>query len=216
MFFRRSIRSYVPERWLLEGKQVPTCRAFCEDVALLEASEEGRILAYRGRDLAVGESFFASVGIEREELDFVFTSLATHARVLFQSRRGPILLFADVLPTARRLLAVLPHLEGQETAMALSVLGRVEVAVSGSFGGFCTACAPDEHACRVMAELLFDLDRIFNNCNVRSFSDYFRLIFEFAGCAPAVRPPIPAEVPPTPSLMDRAAVDYLEECLRRR
>lgn len=212
---QRTIRSYVPERAMLDGKERTACRRFAEDVALLEASDRALTLASRGPDLPVGESFWDLVPTSNEQREFVFGALATHTRVLFSSKRGPVLLFADVATTAQRLLAVLPYVRMQELVGILTLLGRRDICLPCSDVG-CTACAPSVEASLAIAELLFDVDRIFNNQRVRSFSDYCRLISEFGGCAPALRPSNPSAMPTTPRDMDRTAMAYLEACLNRR
>lgn len=211
-----TVRSYVPERLLLEGKTTPTCRAFCEEIALLKARDGLEILASRGLDLTPGRSFFDLVLREESEQDFLLTALVRHPRVLLRGDRGPILIYADAMATAGRILAVLPHFETVAVSAAMTMLGRRDFVVSNSCGSPCSACAPDMDTCRTLDSLLYDIDRMFNNLRVRSLGDYCRLIGEFSGCADALRPRSPEQMPQTPAEMDRMALSYLEECLKNR
>ena len=181
----------------------------------MEATDRAPVRAFRGRDLAVGESAWTLCGIDEDELEMMGMALTTHPRVLLFGKRGPCLLFADACMTARRMLLVCLPPAWTDAAGAMTLLGRRDVYVSERFGGVCSACAPSEETCRALSALFYDLDRIFNNRSVRSFGDYCRLIFEVAGCAPERRPTVPP-MPNTPTAMDVAAFDYLEACLHNR
>ncbi len=181
---RNSLNSYIPEGFFLEGKQQIPPRLCRESLALVNASDHYRILACRGELFAEGALLASCCELPSSELAFLETTLCTHRAVALLGKRGPILLFGDLLTHTGLLLAVCPQLPPSSLRRALLAIGKGDV--------LCSSALPNEelipHATDVesadcLRELFFYLDRMLTPREAISFWTQTRLASGISGCA---------------------------------
>ena len=179
---RTPLSSYIPESFFFSGKQQIPSRLCRESLALLRASDDYRILACRGTALCEGASFLCLCEIQNDERSFLEASIGTHRTVAIAGKRGPILLFGDLLAHTGLLLAVCPSLPSESLRRALLALGRHDV--------LCSPAIPNEamipHAADAetadrLRELFFYLDRILKPRDAISFWTQTRLTSGIVG-----------------------------------
>ena len=133
----RGISSYVPEAVLLDGKDGATCRVCREDCAVLDARNGYAVVAYRGHTPLLGSDFFSYARLDDSEYLFMQSASKTHARLLLNSSRGALLIFADHLEQTGLITVLLPNLQDVSNAApslrhALARIDRSDVLVSPS------------------------------------------------------------------------------------
>ena len=179
----KALHSYVPESEFLKDKHQAPSRVFFEDCAVLDAENGYRVLACRGEGLTLGASFPLVCGIPKDELAFLEGALAHRTRVLLNSRRGPILIFAEPLAHTGALIAVLPHSKPSVLLRALTLVGQDTIALSPAFANApVSANQEDAEAYEHIEEIFFYMDRIL--CPDAELGIWTRslLIANFTGC----------------------------------
>ena len=179
----KPLHSYVPETDFLKDKHQFPSRTFFEDCAVLDVEKGYRVLACRGEGLAVGADFPRLCGIPKEELAFLERALVRTRRVLLNSRRGPILIFAEALAQTGALIAVLPHGKPSSLLRALTLAGQNVISLSPAFANApASANQDDAEACEHIEEIFFYMDRIL--CPEAALGIWTRslLIANFTGC----------------------------------
>ena len=193
-FSENAVRSYVPELDFLGLKDARGCRLCREDVAVLDASNGFRTVAFRGSVMLDGEAFLSSVGLSGEERSFLEDSLGRASRVLLHSPAGPLLVFADLIRETGLLIAVRPHspskekrgLRSESLVRALHLLGREDFLISPAASRSASrAHSEDLSLCQALEELLYYMDGL---CPDRllpfGLAPSVLRLANFAGCDP--------------------------------
>lgn len=192
------VRAYVPELLMTEGKDQPHMRVCREECALLDPANKYRVLAGRGIDLKIGEPFAPFAALPASERDFMERALARTNRVLVNGKRGPLLIFGDLLPYSGLLFVVAPHFDERTLRRGLYWTAHAGfTAEIPIFEESLPLQREDEEVCRALEEMFYYLDRIFSDLPTPGLWTRTQLIANFAGCL-LDQVQLPPEMPDIP------------------
>jgi len=179
-----NVKSYVPEAFFLEGKDTSHARICREDCALVDPANGFRVVAGRGKEIALGEPYLPLCSLPSAERSFFQSTFAEHSHLLLDAGGSALLLFRDLLPASGLLLAVrLSHGAG-EVRNALLLLRRADFVCSPAV---CEASGKqiraEESLCRLLSELFYYLDPILSPTESVGLWTRTALIAGFAGCS---------------------------------
>ncbi len=190
----QGVSSYVPELTFLETKNARGCRICHEDVAVLDARRDLRLVSYRGVMPLPDGDYLSLVGVPSEDRSFLLSHLGMHPHMLLSSSSGPLLVFGDLLPETGLLLLVRLHppkgskrpVSVSSLMRALSLIERADFVPSPSVASVSVRSrSGDMELCSRLEEILYytealSLDRLLPSDLA---SSALRLA-SFAGCDP--------------------------------
>lgn len=198
LYESHGMQNYLPEKRHLEGKQNRSSRVLRERIAVFSAGADSRLMASYGLNASAGQTLFQVFDFEREERDFLESSLKSRRRVLAACAEGSLLVFGDWMADTGLLLVL--HLPEPKSLLArvFALMGRGEIAVSpGEEPPHAKGFAPDD-AIEHLAELFYYLDRIFSPSAEIGLPTRAALIAELIGCR-IDRDALPAAISELPS-----------------
>lgn len=176
------VESYIPELQYFQSKHQNGARRIHEDLAVLDAAKDLRVLAGRGRFVRNGEPLATLCGLPREELAFLHRSLpASHCTALLGSC-GVVLVFADLLKESGTLLAVLPHADVAETVRSLSYVEEPIALSPALIAKPVTETNTNEEVCEQIREVFFYVSRILKRNADLGLWTRTLLLANFVGC----------------------------------
>lgn len=177
-------RSYVPELLFGDRKQETPARICHEDFAVVDPTNQYRILAGRGLYAQAELSLPRVWQIPCAELSWLEEILQRHRRVLLNGGDGPVLVFADLLNTTGLLFAVRPYLPIKTLVRGLRHLGRQDIVISPAVEVSFSQTFPEESALTQISELFYYMDRMFDSSDRFEIGAWTRtrLIATFVGC----------------------------------
>lgn len=184
--------SYIPFSVYQRGKNEPTCHAFHEDFAILDAASL-RVLASRGPSLQPGEI----PAIPAAEKRFLYRAGAEGHEIALRARAGVVVLRCDLLPLGL-FAAILPHGTPEKIAGGLSLL------LAGERPAFSPAVLKNavtydpEEICEMLREQKAKLDALLRIRTTLNPGWHLTSIAEYTGCHLDSRSLSWEEIPVTP------------------
>lgn len=178
-----TVESYFPEALFLDGKQQLGARICTEDCAVIDASNQYRILASRGEGLIPDTDFRQAITMSCDEEAALTRVLRSEKHIFLTVNQRPLLIFTDWLIEAGLILAILPACEPSAAQTALASLGRddfLDLSAQESKKSSATAC---REAFKILSDILSYTDAMLVPF-IRQTADALLVarIAEFAGC----------------------------------
>ncbi len=182
----RTLKRYLPELLLTEEKHSDATEPCAEDFAVIDAANGYRVLACRAQSLKEGDLLPAAWGVSSTELDFLERTISSHPRVILDTEKGAILVFADFLRSTGILLVARPYLQSRTLLGILRFLKRSDFLPSPTLlaqTGTDNVCS-DWAVCEQIDRLLYYLDRMLDQNGRFGIGFWPRclLVAHFAGC----------------------------------
>lgn len=182
----RTLKRYLPELILTEEKHSDTTEPCAEDFAVIDAAGGYRVLACRAQTLKEGDLLPAAWGISPAELDFLERTIPSHPRLILDTEKGAVLIFADVLRSTGILLVARPYLQSRTLLGILRFLKRSDFLLSPAMSAHTDASniCSDWTLCEQIDRLLYYLDRMLDQSDRFGIGFWPRclLVAHFAGC----------------------------------
>ncbi|MBQ2735159.1 MAG: hypothetical protein IJF33_04935 [Clostridia bacterium] len=176
------VESYIPELQYFQSKQQSGARLIHEDLAVLDATKDLRVLAGRGRLMHHGEPLASLCGLPREEITFLHRSLPSAFCTALLSACGVVLIFGDLLKESGTLLAVVPHAEAAEVIRALAYVDEPIVKSPALSAQAVSEIYTNEEVCEQIQEIFFYVSRILKkNANIGIWTRTL-LLANLVGC----------------------------------
>ena len=207
----KKFRSYVPELTFGEQKQQMPARVCREDFAVIDPTNQYRILTGRGRETHLGQALPKAWKIPKTEIEWLERALFLQRRALLDTPNGPVLIFADVLEPTGMLLAMRPYMDAPTFLRGLRYLGMRGIAVSPTMDAYGGVTLTEESVMQI-SELFYYMDRILDSDNRFEIGLWTRmhLIANFVGCR-LTRVDLPIS-DPTTSRVERARLTVFWVC----
>ncbi len=170
------LRSYVPEKLFFEDKDRRRCRRLHDDMAVLDADSDFRILAARGFSEPIGTPLFSSLSVSDADLARVDAFLKSNGTCLLIGAGGAsILLFSAWYSSCRLLLAIRIHREERE------VRDLLDAAEAGAAVPVFSPEEPDEAPLLLqLAEIFYYTEHILQDRG--NFWTHCLTVANFVGC----------------------------------
>ncbi len=170
------LRSYVSEKLFFEDKDRRRCRRLHDDVAVLDAASDFRILAARGFSEPIGTPLFSSLALPDADLARVDAFLKSDGTCLLLGvGKASILLFSAWYASCDLLLAVRVHQEERE------VRALLDAAKSGAAIPVFSPEEPEETSLLLqLAEIFYYTEHILQDRG--NFWTHCLTVANFVGC----------------------------------
>jgi len=172
------IDAYVPEKLLLEGKREMPSMIFEERFAILDAANEGKLLASRG----FGERSRSEEALFKNDLPQLLSYLKDHRCVAFMTERGLAVAFGDFLPDLALIPIFLPFGEHAALAWGLRHLEREDLFLEDAVRKIAARPVEYEAVLTQLNREFFFFDRVMRPEREIDFRLHCAHIAQLAGC----------------------------------
>lgn len=171
------VESYVPAAAFYEGKREAAGKLFRDRFAVADATRDFSVLAFRGRDLQIGEP----ISMEQNHRRSVRFAIENGQRVLAETGKGSALFFGDRSFSGLVPVLLLPE-PFSDLAACAKLLLHGEIVAIGAVEGREPGKRELNELCLRFSEALAECEGIFSEQSPEQFRRHAARIAAFAGC----------------------------------